>query len=322
MVTSPILYAGKHIKEVLAPAVYGGNTYTAGLWKLVETMKSKAVYTQLDFADTLSAGNFCGSGAATGSTLAEISIELVQLKADFTVCKDNFRGTYLEDNYTPALEAYINTALGAYSNLLENIRWSGDTALAIAPLNTQNGVVKQLVTGASFIPVAGALAANILDPTKVIAELNKALAVVPAEVLYSPDFKIVMAPQVFSAYRQAAWADGNFNAGLTQIQSFATINDPSRGPVGTFYNYPVYIATGLNAVTTAPSTRANAHVVLMGSFNGERSNLILATDMISDSASINVIDLYPANGNDSFRIQYMFKQGIGVANQDQIVMYR
>ena len=322
MVTSPILYAGKHINEVLKPAIYGGSSVDAGLWKKVETMLSKAVYTTINFADTISDGDFCGNGAASTTTLSEIQIVLKQFKADFTVCKNNFRGTFLEDNFSPALEAYVSTSLLNYGKALESVRWSGNTALAIAPLNIQNGVVTTLVTGAAFIPVVGASAAAITAPATVIAELNKALAVVPSDVLQSPDFRIIMAPNVYRAYQQAAWTDGNFNAGLYLfLQGAATTNDVNKGAVGSFYGYPIYVTNGLDVVTTAPSTKANAHVVLMGTFNNDNSNLILATDLIGDLAQLNVIDLAPV-GNDSYRIQFSFKQGIGVANQNQIVMYR
>ena len=322
MITSPNLYAGKNRNEVIAPAIYGGNTVTAGLWKTVETMLSKYVYQNLNFADTLSAGNFCGSSANTGSTLSDVEVELERLKADFLICKDNFRGTFLEDNYMPAIEAYVSTAIAQYGQILENLRWSGDTASLIPALAFQDGVIKQLVTAGTFIPVAGALAANILDPTKVIAELNKALAVVPSNVRYSADFRIIMAPQVFSAFRQAAWADGNFNAGLSNIQSFATNQDPAQGAVGYFYNYPVYVATGLDVVTTAPSTKANAHVVLMGQFAGQMSNLILATDLIGDLGRIEILDLEQTTGNEQYRVKFDFKQGISVARPSEVVMYR
>jgi hypothetical protein len=322
MITSPNLYAGKSRNEVIAPAVYGGDTVKAGLWKVVPTMLSEYVYTTLNFGDTLTAGNFCGAGANTASTLSEIQIVLTRFKADHLICKDNFRGTYLEDNPMPAIDAYIETAIRSYTKVLENLRWSGDTALLIPELAIQNGVVRQLVVGGNFIPVAGASTANITSPTTVIAELNKALAVVPADVRYSADFKIIVAPEVFSAFRQAAWADGNFNAGLANIQSFATNQDPALGAVGYFYNIPMYIATGLDAVTTAPSTKANRGVALMGIFNQDNSNLILATDLMADQGRIEVLDLEPTTGSENWRFKFDFKQGIGVANQSQIVMYR
>lgn len=323
MTTSPILYAGKHISEVLAPAVLGGDSVSAGLWKLLQGFQSKAVYTALNFADTLTAGNFCGNGTASASTLSEVVINLSQIKADFTICKDNFRGTFIEDNYAPAIEAYLNTSMGKYAQFLENLRWSGATASAIPALAIQDGAITQLVTGATFIPVAGASAAAITAPATVIAELNKALAVVPSEVRYSVDFAIIMAPQVYQAYQQAAWADGNFNAGLYQfLNQAATSANPIKGSVGSFYNHPIFVATGLDVVTTAPSTKANRGVVLMGEFLNGRSNLLLATDLAGDMAKLNVTDLMPSSGNDSYRIQFMFKQGVGVANQNQIVMYR
>lgn len=321
MITSPNLYAGKNRKDVLGPAVYGGTTVTANLWKVVPTMLSKFVYQNLNFADTLTTGNFCGDGANSASTLSDVEIDLVRFKADVLMCKDNFRGTFLEDNYMPAIDAYIQTALRKYSQILENVRWVGNTASAIPALAFQNGIMRQLQIAGTYIPVAGALAANILDPTKVIAELNKALAVVPADVRYDAGFKIIMSPQVFSAFRQAAWSNGNFNAGLLQIQGFATTADPANGAVGNFYGYPVYIATALDTVTTAPTTKAYAHCVLMGLFDGEDSNLILATDLMSDAKEIEVIDLQVRTGSENYRMKFDFKQGVGVTRPAEIVLY-
>jgi hypothetical protein len=322
MITSPNLYAGKNRKDVIAPAIYGGNTVTAGLWNVVPTMLSVYVFQNLNFADTLTAGNFCGDAANTASTLSDVSITLARLKADFLICKDNFRGTFLEDDYMPAIDAYVATALRKYGQMLENLRWVGNTASAIPALALQTGIMRQLVVAGTFIPVAGALAANILDPTKVIAELNKALAVVPANVRYDANFKIVMAPQVFSAFRQAAWSDGNFNAGLMQIQGFATNVDPAVGAVGNFYGIPVYIATALDTVTTAPSTKAYAHCVLMGIFSSDSdSNLIMATDLIGELGSVSLLDLEQTTGSENYRIKFEFKQGVAVAKPTEIVLY-
>lgn len=320
MITSPNLYVGKSRNEVIAPAVYGGDTVKAGLWKVVPTMLSEYVYTTLNFADTLTAGNFCGAGSNTASTLSEIQVVLTRLKADHLICKDNFRGTFLEDNPMPAIDAYVSTALKAYTLYLEQLRWSGNTAL-VNNMNVQNGVVRQLVAGGTYIPVGTPTIAAITSPSTVIAELNKGLALVPADVRWSADFKIIVSPEVFSAFRQAAWADGNFNAGLANIQSFATNQDPSLGAVGYLYNIPMYIANGLDAVTTAPSTRANRGVALFGIFNSDNSNLILATDLMADQGRIEILDLEPTTGSENWRFKFDFKQGIGVANQSQIVMY-
>lgn len=321
MITSPNLYAGKSRNEIVAPAIYGGDTVKAGLWKVVPTMLSKYVYHTINFSDAISVGNFCGSGTASTSTLSDVEIELKRFTTDKVICKDDLRGTFQENDPIPALDKYIETGLKVYSKMLENLRWVGDITSAITDLQYQDGVITQLNNGGTFIPVAGALAANILDPSKVIAELNKALAVVPADVLYSGDFKIILAPKVFDAFRQAAWADGNFNAGLTQIQNFAQNTDPGLGSVGSFYNYPIYIANALGTITTAPSTADFAHVALMGNFNGDMSNLILATDLMQDLGRIQLLDLEGMTGNEEWRLKFDFKQGIGVANQDQIVMY-
>ncbi len=321
MITSPNLYAGKSRNEVIAPAVYGGDTVKAGLWKVVPTMLSEYVYTTLNFGDTLTSGNFCGAGANSASTLSEIQVVLTRFKADYLICKDNFRGTFLEDNPMPAIDAYVATALNAYTQFLENLRWSGNTASLIPALAHQNGVVRQLVAGGAYIPVGTPTIAAITSPSTVIAELNRTLALVPADVRWSADFKIIVSPEVFSAFRQAAWADGNFNAGLSNIQSFATNQDPSLGAVGYFYNIPMYIARGLDVVTTAPSTKANRGVAIMGAFGSDNSNLILATDLMADQGRIEVLDLEPTTGSENWRFKFDFKQGIGVANQSQIVMY-
>ena len=143
MITSPNLYAGKNRGDIIAPAVYGGSTVTAGLWKVVPTMLSTYVYQTLNFADTLTVGNFCGAGANTASTLSDVEIDLIRLKSDFLICKDNFRGTFLEDNPMPAIDAYIQQSLRKYGEILENVRWVGDTASAIPALAFQNGVVRQ-----------------------------------------------------------------------------------------------------------------------------------------------------------------------------------
>lgn len=317
--TSPNLFPGKSRKDIIGAAIYGGSTITAGLWHTAETMLSKYIYHTISINDTFStADNFCGAPTASTSTMSDIAVTLERFIVDKTLCKEDFNGTFQEDNAQPAVAKYIEDLLSVSRRSLEQVRWSGDTTSGNPVLAKQNGVVRQLVLGGAFIPVAGALAANILDPTKVIAELNKALAVVPEDVRYGGAFKIIMAPKVYAAYQQAAWADGNFNAGLTGLNSFATNQDPAEGVVGSFMGHPIYIAVGLNAVV------ANQHIVLMGAFgdaNGRNSNLILATDMLSDDRTIEYVDMKPRTNRETWEVQFDYRQGIGVANQNQIVMY-
>lgn len=325
MVILPNLYAGKSRNQIVGASIYGGSTITAGLWNTEETNLSKYIYHALTINDTFSAAdNFCGTPTASTSTLGDVAVVLERFIVDKVICKEDFNGTFQEGNPMPAIDKYIADLLSVSKHSLEDVRWSGNTASALFPINKQNGVVQQLVAGGTFIPVAGASAAAILNPTTVIAELNKALNVVPADVRWGGNFKIIMAPQVFSAYQQAAFKDGNLNAGLVGIQGFVSNTDPAQGAVGTFQGHPVYIAVGLNALTAA-GVRANAHVVLMGAFgdeNGRTSNLILATDLIGDENAMKVYDLQPTTTREQWAIMYDYRQGIGVANQSQIVMYR
>lgn len=322
MITSPILYAGKNRREILADAVYGGNTVTADLWYVVPTILSKYVYTYLNFADTLVDGDDCINAAASASTFSEIAITVKTLAAKIEICKKRFNGTFLEGDFMPGIEKYIDSAIKEYGQTLENLRWVGDTGSAIPSLAFQNGVMRQLQIAGTYIPVTGASAAAITASATVIAELNKALAVVPADVRYNPDFKILMSPNVYSAFRQAAWSDGNFNAGLMQIQGFATNIDPAQGAVGNFYGIPVFIVNALNTVTTAPSTRAYAHCVLMGIFSKDvNSNLIMATNLIGDLGQMPLLDIEPFSGNKKYIVDFEFSQGVGVATPSQIVLY-
>ncbi len=325
MVILPNLYAGKSRNQIVGASIYGGSTITAGLWNTEETNLSKYIYHALAISDAFStADDFCGTPTASTSTLGDVAVVLERYIVDKTICKEDFNGTFQEGNPMPAIDKYIADLLSISKRSLEDVRWSGNTGSALFPINKQNGVVQQLVAGGTFIPVAGALAPNILDPTKVIAELNKALNVVPADVLWGGNFKIIMAPAVFSAYQQAAFKDGNLNAGLVGIQGFVSNTNPALGAVGTFQGHPVYIAVGLNALTAA-GVRANAHVVLMGAFGdaeGRASNLILATDLLGDENEMKVYDLQPTTTREKWAIMYDYRQGIGVANQNQIVMYR
>ncbi len=189
-VVNPNLYAGKNRKALLAPAIYGGNTVTAGLWEVIPTVKSKYVYTLFNTTDALVSGNGCVDAVASANTMADQTITSTRYKQDVLFCKDDLRGSFFEDDLMAALDVKITNDIAKNTRQLENIRWSGDTASLVAALAHQDGVVKQLVTAGTFLPVSGALAANILDPTKVIAELNKVIAVVPADVLYNPSFKL------------------------------------------------------------------------------------------------------------------------------------
>ena len=139
MITSPNLYAGKTRGAIVSAAVYGGSTVTAGLWNIVPTMLSKYVYQTLNFADTLTVGNFCSPASNTASTLSDVNIDLLNFKSDFLICKDNFRGTFNENNPLPAIDAYVNKSMEFYSRQMENLRWAGSTVSTITALQPQNG---------------------------------------------------------------------------------------------------------------------------------------------------------------------------------------
>lgn len=328
-VTSPNLFAGEFVKGVNIAAVYSGDTVKSGLWRLEQGFEDKAIFKLLNYTSRLAAGTICTATPGNSAAMADLEVALTTFTIVDRVCKHDFdttnyamyqqRSVFNKQIPQEVLEAYILTMAENETFNLERIRWSGDTTSVDPVLRLQDGVYAQLQAAGTFIPVAPTAAGDILDPTTVIAELKKILLATPANIRTHKNFKLVISSPVYVAY-QAAMAANQAYAMYALLGQNAVNEIKSNQPafVGNFVgtNVPMFLAAGLD------DTNAG-EVALAGVFANDMSgNLLYATDALSDQSYISVQDRQAVFASDAnIDIVWSFRQGVGVARPDEVVLY-
>ena len=330
--TNPNLWQGEYVVGVNTKAVLGGNSVQAGLWRVEEGFGDKAVFKKFDYTSRLATGNLCGATKGQSGSAADVQVLLSPYHIYDEVCKHDFdntsyaqgqpQGMFNKEIPRELLEAYIMEMAETEAYNLETIRWSGDTTATVNPLvlGLQDGVLKKILASGTAQAVGGASAAAITDPTTVIAELNKLVAAAPSAVSLNPNFKIVVSPDIAVAYRSAIAeknALANWGMGMTQnLQELQGV-----GFIGFLSNtqIPMFMSSGFvdNGVNDFTAT------AVAGVFSNDRKgNLIMATDALSDMASINVQDRQSVFiGEPYVDIVWSFRQGVEVMRPEQIAYY-
>jgi len=332
LTTSPNLWAGEYTEGINLKMQLGGDTVKAGLWRVVDSVEDKAIVKLFNYGSRMQVGTICTATRDTASTMADKVIPVTTFTVSDKVCKQDLintnaslrqsRGALFTTIPDEVINAYLDSMAGAEMDNMERIRWSGDTTSADAVLALQDGLIKKIkgygvIPGAGYVRVTPASATASQDAATVIAELNKVVAA--ASVLPTRrqvNFKIVVSPEVASAYEQALAASGSVTLatlGLGQINQ----STPELTFLGYFSNtrIPMYVANGLRVV--------NKEVILAGCFsNDEMGNLLMATDALSDFGGIIVQDRQAVIASQAFiDILWSVRQGVDVARPTEIVLY-
>ena len=330
--TSPNLWAGEYITGINNKMVFGGDTVKAGLFRIGQSIEDKAIFKLFNYGSRLAAANICNAVAGSSSTMKDLAVPVTTFTIKEEICKQSLvatnyslnasRGALFTTIPDEVIQAYLDSMAGAEMDNMERIRWSGDTASADAVLALQDGLIKKIkaygvVPGTGYVRVTPASATASQDAATVIAELNKVVAA--ASVLPTrrqANFKIVVSPEVASAYEAALAASGALTLatlGLGQINQ----STPDLTFLGYFSNtrVPMYVANGLRVV--------NKEVILAGCFsNDEMGNLLMATDALSDFGGIIVQDRQAVIASQAFiDILWSVRQGVDVARPTEIVLY-
>jgi hypothetical protein len=334
LVTSPNLWAGEYVQGINKAMVFGGDSFQAGLWRHIDSIEDKAIIKLFNYGSRLAVGNLCGVTPGTTSTMSDKVIQVTPFSINERFCKFDIDPTsYAQGNVGNAIyrqipqevmEAFLGSMAEAEMDNMERLRWSGDTASADALLQKQNGVIKKIkaygvVPGTGYVRVTPASATASQDAATVMAELNKVvLAASALPTRLKPNFKIIVSPEVATAY-EAALASNATTGGLTLATlGMGMIN---RNDVVTFLGYysntriPMYVATGLRSV--------NKEVILAGCFSDDiNGNMILATNAKKDFQGIVVEDRQAVFASEPFvDIVWSVFQGVDVVRPTEIVLY-
>lgn len=319
-------FVGQFLKELNTAVLFDQSSYQAGIFRTIEGYGDKAVLSLWDASASFvvtPAGSRCNAPVASSSTLTNLVVNLARYDHYETICKRDLIGTSYE-TYASAgvfnksidpevIKAHLLGVGSIFMEDLEAIRWSGDTTSLNATLAKQNGIIKLLTTAGGFIPSGNADDAT--DPTKVLGVLSSMFVLAKNAGLVKKGFKILVAPKVAEAYRQAIIATTSNSVAInsitfdvTNVKQFATYSNTG---------IPMVEVYGMGVVAT------NEGCIIMGIFTtGINSNLVLATDKITDETNISVVDLQTYNQNeDKISIRWGFANGAQIIRPAEVVYH-
>lgn len=331
---NPNFFGGEFAREVNTALALGSNDVQSqqsggsGLFRIVS---AKGKYVNVRLMNTtgtaLQQGTLCDSTATQTRTMADKRITLESYNIFETYCKNDLvdseyalqmeRGALNTEIPMEVLEALTRSLAGQEVFNLERIRWSGDITSADPVLQLQDGLIKKIKaagTGAGgYIRVTPTTATASQSATTVIAEINKVLAAVPAVIRRQAGFKLILSPEVAAAYEQAISAQGAMSPVAVTVNPLQNnVNFLGFYSVG---RIPMYVVNGLGG--------ANKEVILACVASEDASsNLIFATDALSDMNSITVVDRQTYNATQPFvDIAWVMNHGVDFGRASEIVLY-
>jgi len=190
----------------------------------------------------------------------------------------------------PSFEDYVISYMGEIiANATEESIWGG-RALAAGPVGVNGqfdgfvGPVIGYLLPAEDGTVVQSAATAAYTAANIIANLQTAVAAIPAAVMPKEDLHIYMSPVTYSFYIQAVSTLGYVNA--------YNMNGDYE-PV--FNGYKIAVCPGMVA---------NQVVI------AQKSNLFFGTDLLSDATSINLLDMSQLDGSDNIRMVARYSAGV------------
>ena len=278
---------------------------TTGLAKneltLVPNVKSKIKLAYSDLGNILQAEDCSFSSTGEGS-LNQKTMEVCDLKVNLEYCATTFEANYLSAQLragsnneevmpTSYADFVVNYVAEKVSADLEKVMFQGNTATASYPYSLCDGLIKQLSNDNDVIK-PGATAGSITS-SNVVAELNRLLNAVPAEVRAQANFKIFVSQEIAFAYKQAqaATTGGLFLVGDKEL------------------NY-----LGFKLIPTSALSAKQ-----MIAFNSDK--VFFLTDLVSDWDDIIIIPQRNISGARTERFATSLKFGVNYLYGNEIVLY-
>ena len=314
-------YAGK-----LAPGMSNLVTLSATDIDLFHLNQTNDKFARFAFADgdvvLQDATSLCSLTDQGNSDLDYINLILTVLGHSESRCKSDFYGTEFGDAGTGitnqdlnplVLNSWVATKSSKFSNAMENLRWSGDTASATPSLAHHDGIVKLISAKGVYVPTTNET--GYIQPTtatitlaNVIEEVKKVIFSIPIHVRTFKGFKCIVAPGVADLLEQAM-------AVAVGVNNLAIIGrDNSKGILTTnFFGFTIYTVRGLGA------TVANNNIVMAGVFHaGDEGVLKLGMNKASDETTFNFDE---PNGDFLLRMTIATGQAVGIIpNVSQVSM--
>ena len=282
-------YAGKAAGFYISAALKASNSLD--YLTMIENIKYKSNIQAMNNTVSAVADATCDFTGAGTLALTEKVLEPKNLQINLDLCKstllDSWEALQMRAGAgapPPAsFDDYVISYMGEIiAEATENSIWDG-TAVA-GKFNGFNGAVTGLLLPGVDATVVQDAATGAYTATNIIANLQAAVAAIPAAVLGSEDLHIYMNQKTYQAYISAVSTLGYVNA--------YNMNGDYQ-PM--FEGYKIAVCNGMTT---------NEIVI------AKKSSLFFGTDLVSDATRITLMDMAALDGSDNMRLVARYSAGV------------
>ena len=295
-------YAGEFNSYVQA-ALLAGKTLGEGNIKIMPNVKYKTVLKKLATANILAAST-CDFAPVGTVTLTEKILEPKSYAVNIQLCKEDFRsdwnalemGMSANDVLPKTFEDFIiANQIATVGAQLETSIWQYDTVIS--------GVTVQLAADATVNDISG----TTITASNVQAELAKVVAKLSTLNIWGQGEK----PVIYAAtdvYMNYLISLGGFGASGVGANGYKT-----EGPNNQLLGQKLYFS-GIELIETSGLPTGQ----MVGA---QKSNIVFATGLESDTASVEVIDMAKVDGSQNVRFIMRFTGAVGIIYGAEVVYY-
>ena len=293
-------YAGQDAGQIVSRALFSASTLENNLIAFKPNVKHKTILKRLATGTLVQAAG-CDFNADSTISLDERALEVVKLKVNLQVCKDDFMDDYLALEMGNSAHGDLPKSFSDFlieemrkkvANEIETKIWTNSTEFS--------GFETLFAADADVIDVVG----EAITAENVVVELGKVHAQIPVSLITNSDLTIYVSQAVASAYVIALGgfaAAGQGGAG--------TDNKGSQ-----WYNGSSLSFAGVKIVVANGLTSGNMVATV-------KENLVFGTSLMSDYQEVKVIDLEAIDGSDNVRFVMKMTAGVQYIYGGDIVYY-
>ena len=300
-------YAGQYANKIIAASLLSSPTIDRGGIEVKPNVNYKQVIKRLA-TDAILKDATCDFDATSTITLTEKILAPEEFQVNLQLCKKDFVSDWLgaeqgfsafkvlPKSFQEFLVAHVAAKVAAKN---ETNIWEGVTANA----GEFNGITT-LIAADALLPSAQEVAGTTVTAANVITELGKIADAVPASLYTKDDLYIYVSQSIARSYIRALGGFGSSGLGSNGTNAMGTqwYNNGSL----TFDGIKIFVADGLASTKAIATTK---------------SNLYFGTDLLSDLAEVQVLDMSPMDGSQNVRIVMRMTAGVQYGFASDIVTY-
>ena len=294
-------YAGKAAGFYISAALRQANSME--YLTMIENIKFKSNIQKMDAAAMVQDAT-CNVNLAGTLTMTEAILEPKNLMVQSDLCAKTLLSSWEALQMRAGAGApppasfddYVISYIGEIvADATEASIWGGNDAVAGGFTGFNTAAVGRLVVDATVVDVANVGGAGTaFAAANILANLDAVAAAIPSAVYMKEDLHIYMSPKTYRIYlgvQAAAGYQQLYNMGDTFVPMFNGIK--------------LAVCNGM----------LDDQLVA-----AERSNLFFGTDLISDSTTINLLDLSQIDGSSNIRLLARYSGGVQVGIGADVVL--